>query len=50
MVRLATHKLLVSIDAVVVLKILATTIADKHMAAVLGWLGDVKDLKAFSQT
>ena len=34
-VRLATHKLLVSVDAVVGLKFLATTLADKHMAPVL---------------
>ena len=35
MVRLATHKLLVSVDAVVGLELLATTFADKHMATVL---------------
>ena len=33
--RLATHKLLVSVDAVVGLELLATTLADKHMANVL---------------
>ena len=34
-VRLATHKLLVTVDAVVGLELLATTLADKHMATVL---------------
>ena len=34
-VRLATHKLLVSVDAVVGLELLATTLADKHMATLL---------------
>ena len=34
-VRLATKKLLVSVDAVVGLELLATTLADKHMATVL---------------
>ena len=34
-VRLATHKLLVSVDAVVGVKLLATTLAHKHMATVL---------------
>ena len=34
-VRLATHKHLVSIDAVVGLEILATTLADKHVATML---------------
>ena len=34
-VRLATKKLLVSADAVVGLGLLATTLADKHMATVL---------------
>ena len=34
-VRLATHKLIVSVDAVVRVKILATTLAGKHMATVL---------------
>ena len=34
-VRLATKKLLVSVDAVVGLELLATTLADKHMAIVL---------------
>ena len=33
--RLATHKLLVSDDALVSLELLATTLADKHMANVL---------------
>ena len=35
MVRLATKKLLVSVDAVVVLVLLATTLVDKHMATAL---------------
>ena len=34
-VRLATKKLLVSVDAFVGLELLATTFADKHMATVL---------------
>ena len=34
-VRLATHKLIVSVDAVVGIELLATTLADKHMATVL---------------
>ena len=34
-VRLATKKLLVSVDTVVGLEFLATTLADKHMATVL---------------
>ena len=34
-VRLATHKLCVSFDAVVGVELLATTIADKHIATVL---------------
>ena len=34
-VRLATHKLLVSVDDVVGPELLATTLADKHMATVL---------------
>ena len=34
-VRLSTYKLLVSVDAVVGLEVLATTLADKHMATVL---------------
>ena len=34
-VRLATHKLLVSVDAVLGAEIIATTLAGKHMAAVL---------------
>ena len=34
-VRLATHKLIVSGDAVVGVKLLATTLAGKHMATVL---------------
>ena len=35
MVRLATKKLLLSVDAVVGLELLAKTLADKHMATVL---------------
>ena len=34
-VRLATHNLIVSADAVVGVKLLATTLAGKHMATVL---------------
>ena len=34
-VRLATHKLIVSVDAVVGVELIATTLADKHMATVL---------------
>ena len=34
-VRLATHRLLVSVDGVVGLELLATTVADKHMATML---------------
>ena len=34
-VRLATHKLFVSVDAVVGLELLATTLADKHIPTVL---------------
>jgi hypothetical protein len=34
-VRLAKHKLIVSVDAVVGVKLLATTLAGKHMATVL---------------
>ena len=34
-VGLATHKLLVSVDDVVGLELLATTLADKYMATVL---------------
>jgi hypothetical protein len=34
-VRLATHKLIVSVDAVVGVELLATTFAGKHMATVL---------------
>ena len=35
MLRLATHKLNVSVDAVVGVELLATTLAGKHMAIVL---------------
>ena len=34
-VRLATHKFIVSVDAVVGVELLATTLAGKHMATVL---------------
>ena len=34
-VRLTTHKLIVSVDAVVGVELLATTLAGKHMATVL---------------
>ena len=34
-VRLATHKLIIPVDAVVGVKLLATTLAGKHMATVL---------------
>ena len=34
-VRLATHKCIVSVDAVVGVKLLATILADKHMFTVL---------------
>ena len=34
-VRLATHKLLVTVDAVVGLELLATTLADKNVATML---------------
>ena len=34
-VRLATHKLLKSVDAAVGLELLATTLADKHMVTML---------------
>ena len=33
--RLATHRLLVSVDAVVAVELLATTLAEKRMATVL---------------
>ena len=33
--RLATHKLIVSVDAVVRVELLATTLAGKHLATVL---------------
>ena len=52
MVRLATHKLIVSVDAVVRVELLAKTLAGKHMATALPnfcWLGICKDLKALSQ-
>ena len=34
-VRLATHKIIVSVDAVVGVELLATTLAGKHIASVL---------------
>ena len=34
-VRLATHKLIVSVDAVVEVELIATTLAGKHMATVV---------------
>ena len=49
-VRLATHKLLVTVDAVVGLELLATTLADKHMATVMPNFVLGTDLKALSQT
>ena len=52
-VRLATHKLLVSVDAVVGLKLLATTLAENTLllcGQILCWLGLCKYLKALSQT
>ena len=51
--RLATHKLIASVDAVVGVELLATTLAGKHMATVLPnfvLLGICKDLKALSQS
>ena len=35
MVRLALHKIFLSVDAVVEVELLATTLADKHIATVL---------------
>ena len=52
-VRLATHKLIVSVDGVVGVELLAITLAGKHDATVLPnlcWLGICKDLTALSQT
>ena len=55
-VRLATKKLLVSVDAVAVLELLAKTLADKDMASwplcckIVYLLGICKGLKAFSYT
>ena len=52
-VRLATNKLLVSVNAVVGLELLATTLADKHMATVLPnsvLVRRLQRLKALSQT
>jgi hypothetical protein len=52
-VRLATHKLIVSVDAVVGVELLATTLAGNIwplFCQILYWLGICKDLKALSQT
>ena len=52
-VRLATHKLIVSVDAVVGVEFLATTLAENTWPLCchnLCWLGVGKDLKALSQT
>ena len=52
-VRLTTHKLIVSGDAVVGVELLATTLAGKAWplcCQILCWLGICKDLKALSQT
>ena len=52
-VRIATHKVIVSVDAVFGVELLATTLAGKHIATVLQilcWLSICKDLKALSQT
>ena len=52
-VRLATHKPIMSVDAVVWVELLATTLAGKHMATVLPnflLARHCKDLKALSQT
>ena len=52
-VRLATHMLIVSVDAFVGVELLATTLAGKHMATVLPnfvLARHLKDLKALSQT
>ena len=52
-VRLATHKLIMSIDPVVGVELLSTTLAGKHITSVLPnlcWLDICKDLKAFLQT
>ena len=51
--RLATNKLIVSADAVVGVKLCATTLAGKHMATVLQNLvlaRHFKDLKSLSHT
>ena len=52
-VRLATHKLIVSVDAVVGVEYLATILAGKHIATGLPNLALAKNLqrlKALSQT
>ena len=52
-VRLVTCELFMTIDAVVGIQLLATTLADKHMTTVLPtlcWISIVKGLKALSQT
>ena len=48
-VRLATHKLIVSVDAVVGVELLAKTLAAKHMATMLPNFV-LESLKALSQT
>ena len=51
-VRFATQKLPMSVDALVGVELLATTLADKHRATVqtLCWSGVGKYLNALSQT
>ena len=52
-VRLAIQKLIVSVDAVVAVELLATTLAGKHIATVLPnfvLAKYLKELKALSQT
>ena len=53
LVRLATHKLIVSIDVVVGVELLATTLAGKHIASVLPnfvLARHLQRLEIFSQT
>ena len=45
MVRLATHKLIVSVDAVVGVELLSTTLAGQHIATVLPNFGLAKNLQ-----
>ena len=52
-VRLATHKLIVSVDAVVGVELLAQPLQASTWplcCQILCWLGICKDLKALSQT